>query len=203
MANSLGLSAVAASIILFIAVWLGYGRARGSGAAARLADTAFIAAFAVPSTVVGVGLVLLWNRQGMLGAVYGTDGMVLLAHLARFLPLAAVFAATILRQVPVSHEEASAVAGAGWLRTMTQVVLPQSAAGLAAVWLVTFVLAFGELGASVVVAPPGDSTLPIRIYTLIANTPSSHVAALALVQALVIFVPLAAAGAVLSLRRAA
>jgi iron(III) transport system permease protein len=203
MANSLGLSAVGASLILLVAVWLGYARARGSGATARLADTTFIVAFAVPSTVVGVGLVLLWNRQGLLGAVYGTDGMVLLAHLARFLPLAAVFAAAILRQVPVSHEEASAVSGAGWLRTMTQVVLPQSAAGLAAVWLVTFVLAFGELGASVVVAPSGDSTLPIRIYTLIANTPSSHVAALALVQALVIFVPLAAAGAVLSLRRAA
>ena len=127
----------------------------------------------------------------------------LLAHVSRFLPLAVVLAAAILRQVPVSHEEASAVSGAGWLRTMTRVVLPQTAWGLAAVWVVTFVLAFGELGASVVVAPPGDSTLPIRIYTLIANTPSAHVAALALVQALVICCPLAVLGAALSLRRAA
>jgi iron(III) transport system permease protein len=202
MTNSLGLSAVSASVIVFVAVWLGYARARGSGATVRLADTTFLVAFAVPSTVVGVGLVLLWNRPGMLGAVYGTDGMVLLAHVSRFLPLAAVLAAAILRQVPLSHEEASAVSGAGWLRTMTRVVLPQAAWGLAAVWVVTFVLAFGELGTSVVVAPPGDSTLPIRIYTLIANTPSPHVAALALVQALVIFCPLAAVGAVLSLRRA-
>jgi ABC-type spermidine/putrescine transport system permease subunit II len=62
------------------------------------------------------------------------------------------------------------------------------------------VLAFGELGVSVLVAPPGDSTLPIRVYTIIANTPASHVAALALLQALVIFAPVAALGAAASVR---
>jgi ABC-type spermidine/putrescine transport system permease subunit II len=65
--------------------------------------------------------------------------------------------------------------------------------------VVTFVLAFGELGVSVLVAPPGEATLPIRIYTIIANTPASQVAALALLQALVIFAPVAALGAAASL----
>jgi hypothetical protein len=36
-------------------------------------------------------------------------------------------------------------------------------------------LAFGELGAGVLVTPPGESTLPIRIYTLIANAPPAQV----------------------------
>ena len=62
---------------------------------------------------------------------------------------------------------------------------PRSFAATA--WVVVFVLAFGELGTSILVAPPGESTLPIRIYTIIANTPASQVAALALLQALVIF----------------
>jgi len=62
------------------------------------------------------------------------------------------------------------------------------------------VLAFGELGATILVAPPGESTLPIRIYTMIANAPSAQVAALALLQACVIFAPLALLGLVLSLR---
>ena len=51
--------------------------------------------------------------------------------------------------------------------------------------------AFGELGASILVSPPGESTLPIRIYTIIANAPASVVAALALLQLMVILVPLA------------
>jgi hypothetical protein len=42
--------------------------------------------------------------------------------------------------------------------------------------------------------------LPIRIYTIIANTPSSHVAALALLQTAVIFTPVAALGAYAAIR---
>ena len=61
-------------------------------------------------------------------------------------------------------------------------------------WVIVFTLAFGELGASVLVTPPGESTLPIRIYTLIANAPPSQVAALALLQVAVIFCPLAVIG---------
>ena len=72
--------------------------------------------------------------------------------------------------------------------------------GLAAAWVIAFVLVFGELGVSILVAPPGEATLPIRVYTIIANTLSSHVAALALLQTAVIFVPLAALGAAVSLR---
>jgi ABC-type spermidine/putrescine transport system permease subunit II len=100
----------------------------------------------------------------------------------------------------VSHEEAAAVGGAGWLRTMRHVVVPQVARALAAAWVVAFVFAFGELGASILVSPVGESTLPIRIYTLIANTPSSVVSALALLQLAVIFLPLAL-GALYVVRR--
>ena len=85
-------------------------------------------------------------------------------------------------------------------RTIRGIVLPQMRFGIAAAWVVGFVLAFGELGVSVLVAPPGETTLPIRVYTIIANTPASQVAALALLQALVIFAPVAALGAAASLR---
>jgi iron(III) transport system permease protein len=73
---------------------------------------------------------------------------------------------------------------------------------VAAAWVVAFVLAFGELGASILVVPPGEATLPIRIYTIIANTPSSNVAMLALLQSAVIFVPVAAFGVLASMREA-
>ena len=93
------------------------------------------------------------------------------------------------------------MSGAGWVRTMTRIVLPQVRLGLLAVWVIVFTLAFGELGASVLVSPPGESTLPIRIYTLIANAPPSQVAALALLQVAVIFGPLAIGGFALTMRR--
>jgi len=159
-------------------------------------------AFAVPSTLVGVGLIGLWNRPGLAGTLYGTDVMFILGYLARFVPVAALALAATTRYVPVSHEEAAAVSGATWLRTMTRIVLPQMRLGLMTAWVIAFVLAFGELGVSILVAPPGESTLPIRVYTIIANTPSSHVAVLALLQTAVILTPLAVLALGVSVREA-
>jgi iron(III) transport system permease protein len=198
--KSLVLSACGATVVVGIAVWLGYARARASRRLGQLADVALVVLFAVPSTIVGVGLIGVWNRSGPLGVPYGTDGMFLLTHVSRFVPVAALVLAAVVRYVPVSHEEAAAMSGAGWLRTVATIIIPQIRLGLAVAWVVVFVLAFGELGASILVAPPGESTLPIRIYTIIANTPPSHVATLALLQATVIVAPLALLGAAASLR---
>jgi iron(III) transport system permease protein len=199
--NSLVLATTGATVVVLVAASLGYSRARAGGRLGRLADIVFIVVFGVPSTIVGIGLIGLWNRPGPLGAAYGTDAMLLLGYVARFVPVAALALAASTRYVAVSQEEAATVSGAGWFRTMWHIVLPQIRLGLAAAWVVAFVLAFGELGVSILVAPPGEATLPIRVYTIVANTPSSHVAALALLQAGVIFIPLAALGAAVSLRR--
>jgi iron(III) transport system permease protein len=137
-----------------------------------------------------------------MGMVYGTSGMLVLAYLARFVPVAAVLLGASVRHVSTSQEEAAAVSGAGWVRTMRFIVLPQIRLGLLAAWTIAFILAFGELGSSILVAPPGETTLPIRIYTIIANTPSADVAALALLQTAVVLAPLAILGLGLAAREA-
>jgi iron(III) transport system permease protein len=200
--NSVRLAALGASAVTGIAIWLGYARARASRPFGRLADVGLVVLFAVPGTLVGVGLIDVWNRQGPLGALYGTESMLVLAYLARLLPVAILVLAASGRTVPLSQEEAGAVSGAGWLRTMWRIVIPQLRLGIVAAWLIAFVLAFGELGVSILVAPPGETTLPIRIYTIIANAPSSSVAVLALLQASIILGPLLALGAILAWRDA-
>lgn len=192
--NSLSLATVGATLVVLVAVFLGYARARSDARLRGLVDLLFIVIFAVPSTVVGVGLIGLWNRPGLLGAVYTSQAIIVVAYLARFIPVAALMLAVSVRQIPASAEEAAEVAGASWWRTFARIVLPQMSTGLAAAWIVAFIFVFGELGATLLVAPPGESTLPVRIYTIIANTPSSQVAALALLQVGVILIPLALLG---------
>ena len=200
--NSLLLASVGATLVVTIAVGLGYAQARAGRGVRLAAQVLMVVLFAVPSTIVGVGLIGLWNRPGPFGVLYGTDAMLLLAYLARFVPVTTLILAAMTQTVSVSQEEASAVSGVGWLRTVRGIVLPQLRVGVAAAWVVAFVLAFGELGASILVVPPGEATLPIRIYTIIANTPSSNVAMLALMQSAVICVPVAAFGVLASMREA-
>jgi iron(III) transport system permease protein len=199
--NSLLLAAVGATVVCVLALGLGYARTQAGRAVGVVADVRFIGLLAVPGTIAGVALIGLWNRGGVAGAVYATSAMFLLVYLAKLTPLAALAVAASLRRVPAFHPEAAAVSGVGWSRTMTRIVLPQVRSGLVAAWVIVFTLAFGELGASVLVTPPGESTLPIRIYTLIANTPPAQVAALALLQVAVIFCPLAVIGISVAARR--
>lgn len=200
--KSIGFSALGATAVVGIGVWLGYARARAQRRWGQFADILMVVSFAVPSTIVGVGLIGLWNRPGFFGSLYGTDAMVIIGYLARFIPVGVLMIAATMRYVPVSHEEAAAASGAGWLRTMSHIVIPQVRLGLVTAWVVAFVLAFGELGVSILVSPAGETTLPIRIYTLIANTAPAHVAALALLQTTVILCPVALLGIAIWVRDA-
>lgn len=192
--NSLTLATIGATLVCALAVILGYARARTNGRWGWMADVALIVMFAVPSTIIGVGIIGLWNRSGLPGEIYASQGIIVVTYLARFTPIAALMLATSVRQIPVSFEEAAEVAGASWRRTFKRIVLPNMKAGLAATWVTIFIFAFGELGATLLVAPPGESTLPVRVYTLIANTSPAEVAALALLQAGVVLIPLVALG---------
>jgi iron(III) transport system permease protein len=190
IANSLGLAISGATLIVTVALVLGYGRARARTRFRHLFDPTLLLIFAVPSTVLGIGLIGLWNREGLAGQIYSSQGMILIAYLARLLPVAVLMLAASVQQVPVSAEEAAEVAGATWTRRFIGIVLPQLWSALAATWIVSFIFCFGELGATLLVAPPGESTLPVRVYTLIANTPLSEVASLALLQVSITLFPL-------------
>lgn len=190
IANSLWLAFAGATLIVLLALVLGYGRARTRSHFREFFDPALILIFAVPSTVLGIGIIGLWNRAGFIGQVYSSQWIIIVAYIARLAPIAALLLAASVRQISKSSEEAAEVAGASWIRSFIGIVVPQLRTGLAAAWVVAFIFCFGELGATLLVAPPGESTLPVRVYTLIANTPSSEVAALALLQVSITLLPL-------------
>jgi iron(III) transport system permease protein len=192
----------AATVVTTVGALLGYWRIRTNPLAGQAADALWLALFAMPATVAGIGIIGLFNRPGFFGDLYRTDAIVLLAYVSRFLPIAALLCAAFLRRVPPAAEEAAIVGGASWGRTLTRIVLPLASRGLAAVWLVVFILMFGDVSLAVLVAPPGESNLPVRAYTLMANSPVGDVARIALVQMALTALPLTAIFVLLHPRRA-
>jgi hypothetical protein len=61
------------------------------------------------------------------------------------------------------------------------VQLPLLAPAFVVSWLLVFVLSLGELGTSLMVSPPGQATLSMKIYNLMHYDATDSVAALSLV----------------------
>jgi iron(III) transport system permease protein len=192
--DSILLSLIAATSIVVLGMLIGYARGRMHSRGGMLADLILISVFAVPSTVVGVGIIGLWNRPAIPIGLYASPITIVLGYMARFLPLAVFIIAASVRQVPLSSEEAAEMSGVSWLRGFWGIVIPQIRGGIIAAWVAVFVFTFGELGTTILVTPPGESTLPVRVYTLIANAREGEIATLALLQLFATVVPMALFG---------
>lgn len=147
------------------------------------------AALAVPAPVVGLGLIALWDRAATT-AVYQGQAVVLLGWLARFLPVAVLLAQAALARVPPELEAAAALAGRGPFGRLIAVVLPAAAPGLVAAWLAVYVLSATEVGATVLVAPPGRPLLAPSVLNLIRRGQDPEIAACQALLLIVVALPL-------------
>ncbi len=144
------------------------------------------AGFGLPGPVLGVWLirVLNWPPDSALSFLTWCYDETLLAPMLaqtiRALPLVTLFLWTQMERVPQNLLDNAASEGAGFWRQLLYVVLPlRWASLLAAAWL-AFIIAIGELAATVLVSPPGVSTLSIRIFGLLHYGAEDQVAALCL-----------------------
>jgi iron(III) transport system permease protein len=199
--RSFGYAAVGASVLAVMGLLLGYAIDRRALPFWRAIDWTAIALFAMPSTVVGIGLVALWNRP-LPVPVYGTPAIIILGYIAQYTALTSRLTASAVNQIPVSLEDAARVAGASWTRRMHFIVVPLCGRGLVVSWLAAYVFCLRDLGISALVYPPDGDTLPVRTFTLMANGPPDVVAALCLFMVLMTVIPLAVAAAVLNGPRA-
>jgi iron(III) transport system permease protein len=109
--------------------------------------------------------------------------MPVLAALARFVPLATLVLVAQLRRIDPLLLDASRVLPVSPIKTWLQIRLTMMAPGVVAAACVVFALSMGELGATLIVAPPGRATLTMRIYNYLHYGSSDVVAGLCLLMA--------------------
>ncbi len=169
-------------------------RRRGIDSTRHLCTLVVLAPLAIPASLVGIGLILL-QQQGLQAAgnprvlvSQAAEAAVVWASAARFAPLAALlFWAQLQRRDPLLLDAAH-VFQPSWLRRQVQVALPLVAPGLLAGAGLVFALAMGELGATLMVVPPGRATLTMRIYNYLHYGATDTVAGLCLVLAATVLV---------------
>lgn len=148
---------------------------------------------ATPAPVIGMGLVFLLNRPGVWGRICDSRAVLVWAGVARAAPFALLACLPALRRIPAALEDAARAEGASWLQRLRLVVVPLAWRAILIAWLLAFILVAGEIGASVIAAPPGHTVLSIRFFTLIHYGVYPDAAGICLILLLGVVLPGAAA----------
>jgi len=182
--NSLMLATIAATAAVLLGAVIGWIDLRTRIPGRRLLDYFALIPLGLPGIVVAVALIQFWLAMPL--ALYGTLAILLLAYVGRYIPLGVRAANAALRQIDPSLEESAQILGASWLTTMREVTLPLIRPGLFAGWLLVFVPVIQELSASILLFSSSSITLAVAIYNLYETGYIEPVAALAMVNMVII-----------------
>jgi iron(III) transport system permease protein len=189
--NSLILAIAASTLAVLLGVIMGWIDLRTRIPGRRILDYASLIPLGLPGIVVAVALIQFWLAMPV--ALYGTLTILLLAYVGRYLPLGVRAANAALRQVDPSLEESAQILGASWTTTMREVTLPLIRPGLFAGWLLVFVPVIQELSASILLFSSSSITLAVAVYNLYETGYIEPVAALAMINMVIIGVAIALA----------
>jgi molybdate transport system permease protein len=195
--------AVCVSVILFVigmplAYWLAYSRWRGK----FLAESIVALPLVLPPTVLGFYVLVAMGPRGPLGklwqAAFGhglafTFTGLVLASMLYSLPFTVQPLVASLERVDRQLLEASAVLGAGRLRTFWRVILPLSFPGVVTALVLSFAHTLGEFGVVLMVGgnlPGITRTVSIDIYDHVQSLEYAEANRMALVLLLFSFVVL-------------
>jgi len=184
--NSLMLAAISATVAVILGALISWIDLRTKAPGRKFLDYIALVPLGLPGIVMAVALIQFWLAMPI--ALYGTLVILMLAYVGRYIPLGVRAANTALRQIDPSLEESAHILGAGWATTMREITLPLMRPGLFAGWILVFVPVVQELSASILLFSSSTITLAVAVYNLYETGYSEPVAALSILNMLIISV---------------
>lgn len=188
--NSLLFAGAAAVILAFLAIAFAYGLERKMGKLRRPIELMIELPYALPGVVLAIACILIFLKPlPLIGvSIYGTPFIILLAYLARFLPLALKAPVAAMAQIEAHHEEAAKLDGANLWQMLRFIVAPILAPAAAVSALMVFLVAFNELTVSALLWSSGTETLGVVLFSLKEAGLAGEAAAVAISASAVILV---------------
>lgn len=164
LGTSLGLAlgtALITGAVGLLASWLVVVRkTRGSAAI----DGLSLLPAALPGIVVGVGLILAWNRTFWPVTPYNSWAILLLAYCCLLLPYPVRYASAAMKQIGGNLDAAARVHGASAGQALWRILLPLVRPSLLAAMMMVFAVASRELVTSLLLAPAGVQTVSVFVW---------------------------------------
>ncbi len=145
----------------------------------RICLGACLALFALPPALASLGLLRLAGESAAWTDPFLRSRLTVgLALGLRFFPVAAVLGLRSWGTMPASLAWAAGVHGVPLRTYLCRVVAPLQRPAVVTILLLVGLLATAEVGTVLLLHPPGQASLPLALFTVMANAPESLVAAL-------------------------
>ncbi|OLP58824.1 ABC transporter permease [Xaviernesmea oryzae] len=191
--NSFLMSASAALLLAGFAIPLSWFLRRWPKRIAAWIDSAIDLPYALPGIVLAIAAILLFLKPlPLIGSLYATPWIILIAYLMRFLALANKPVSTALAQVPPALDEAAAASGARPLTRLATISAPLTLPAAIAGALLVFMSAFNELTVSALLWSSRHETLGVVLFSLEEAGLGTQAAAIAVTSLAVVIATLAA-----------
>jgi iron(III) transport system permease protein len=159
--NTLHMSAGASLLAVALLSLIAYFAVRSRYRVRALLDFASWLPAAVPGILFGLGLLYVFLELPLFRPFYGTIWLMILATVVAHMTLGTQVLKNNLLQLSRELEEAARMSGAGFLRTMTGVVLPLLFPSLLLVAVTSFITSARDVASVALVATAGTKTLSL------------------------------------------
>lgn len=177
ISNTFTFSTIAMVFIVIIGIIVAYLMVRRPSKSSTVLDVFVMFPYVVPSAIMGISLLLAFNRRPLLLA--GTSFIMIVAYAIRKMPFTVRSASAILQQIDPSIEDASISLGVSPFKTFFTVTAKLMLPGIISGAILSWISTINELGSSIMLYTGRTATISVAIYTEVIRSSFGTAAALA------------------------
>lgn len=182
--NELNYTFLISGAAALIAVILSFAVAEYMNKGSRILWVLNIIPFVIPASLSGIGIIIMYNRS-IFGSIYGSSFMPILAACARFIPFSVLILTFMFRQEDKLLIDAADIYKKNEFISLVKIKIPLFIKSIIASLVFIFVFSAQELGASLMVVPPGKGTITMKIYNYMHYGATGKVAGLCLFMTII------------------
>lgn len=137
---------------------------------------------AVPSILMGIGILFWYLVAPLPFHLYGTLTLLVIGFVTIGIPYGMRYCSTGMTQIKDELEEAASTSGASFVETFWRIYIPLLMPSLLAAFLATMILAFREISAAIFLYSQGSELVSIAIFDLWSNGQYPAIAALGMIM---------------------
>ncbi|MBQ9425660.1 MAG: iron ABC transporter permease [Erysipelotrichaceae bacterium] len=165
--NTFLIGGLALIIVIILAILIAYLVVRRNNAANRVIDTLSMIPYIIPGSVVGIALVMAFNKKPLVLA--GTAIIMIVALVIRRIPYTIRSSTATLQQIPMSIEEAAISLGSSKLKAFFTITVPMMANGILSGAIMSWVTIITELSTAIILYNLKTITLTLATYTYVSR----------------------------------